>query len=105
MTIYPVIQRIPDDQLPLDMSANSEPTPFSDVSQQGLADTSAPTDTVYKIEKVINHRTHKGRKQYFVKWEGYSAKHNSWVDEMDIIHTDANETEQHSVPETVKSKT
>ena len=57
------------------------------------SDTSSATVTVYNIEKIVKQRTRKGKKQYLIKWEGYSPKHNSQVDETDIIHTDTNETD------------
>jgi hypothetical protein len=34
----------------------------------------------YEVESVLKRRTVKGKKQYFVKWLGYSDKYNSWVD-------------------------
>ena len=37
-------------------------------------------DEVYHIEKVLNHRTRRGKKEYYVKWKGYPDKFNSWVD-------------------------
>lgn len=41
------------------------------------------TDT-YKVEKIIKRRKWKGRKQVLVKWLGWPAKFNSWVDDTDI---------------------
>jgi hypothetical protein len=38
----------------------------------------------YKVEKIIKSRKYKGKKQFFVKWMGYSDVNNSWVDEKDI---------------------
>ena len=34
----------------------------------------------FKIEKIISKRKNRGKKQYFVKWLGYSQSQNSWVD-------------------------
>ena len=40
----------------------------------------------YKIEKVIRTKKVKGKTQYLVKWLGYLASFNSWVDEIrDIV--------------------
>ena len=37
-------------------------------------------DDVYHIEKVLNQRTRRGKKEYYVKLKGYPIKFNSWVD-------------------------
>ena len=34
----------------------------------------------YKIEEIIKTRKRAGKTEYFVKWVGYPAKFNSWVD-------------------------
>lgn len=39
----------------------------------------APPDKEFKIDKVISTRTRKGRKSYFVSWQGWPSKFNSWV--------------------------
>ena len=36
---------------------------------------------VYRIEKVLKTRKVKGKKQYFVRWAGWSSKFDSWIDE------------------------
>ena len=41
-------------------------------------------DDVYRVEKVLRKRKHKGVVEYFVKWKGYPDKFNSWVVESDI---------------------
>lgn len=38
----------------------------------------------WKVEKVLRSRRCGGRKEYFVKWEGYPSSMNSWVSEVDI---------------------
>jgi hypothetical protein len=35
----------------------------------------------YKIEKVLGNRTRAGKKEYLVKWVGYSDKLNQWIPE------------------------
>ena len=37
------------------------------------------TPKVYRIEKIIRSRGKGANKQYFVKWVGYTSKHNSWI--------------------------
>lgn len=39
----------------------------------------------YSVEKVIRTKQVGKQKKYFVKWKGYGTKHNSWVDENDLI--------------------
>jgi len=38
-------------------------------------------DAQYQIEKIIKERRMKGKKQYFVKYKGWDASHNEWVNE------------------------
>lgn len=38
----------------------------------------------WKVEKVIRKRIVRGKKEYFVKWEGYPESMNSWVKEKDM---------------------
>jgi hypothetical protein len=42
------------------------------------------TEEFWKVEKVLKERRFRGRKQYFVKWEGYPESSNSWVDEKEV---------------------
>lgn len=34
----------------------------------------------FRIEKVLKEKTIGGKKKLFVKWKGFSEKHNSWID-------------------------
>ena len=40
-------------------------------------------EATYRVEKVLKKRTRSGTKQYFVKFLGYPASFNQWVDELD----------------------
>lgn len=40
----------------------------------------------YKVEKVLKTRKKSGKKQFFVKWLGYSNEHNSWINEEDVTN-------------------
>ena len=33
---------------------------------------------VYVVDKVVDMRTKQGEIEYRVKWQGYTAKHNTW---------------------------
>jgi hypothetical protein len=39
-------------------------------------------DGYFNIEKILHKRTVKGKKLLFVKWEGYPASMNSWVEDV-----------------------
>ncbi|XP_033122108.1 uncharacterized protein LOC117121113, partial [Anneissia japonica] len=40
-------------------------------------------DDIFKIEKVIRKRKRGGKTEFFVKWLGYPAKFNSWVERLE----------------------
>ena len=79
------------DELPEDSFAKPSVIIQPSAKPSVSSDTSSATETGYNIEKIVKQRTRKGKKQYLVKWEGYSPKHNSWVDETDVVQTNANE--------------
>ncbi|RIB09938.1 hypothetical protein C2G38_228036 [Gigaspora rosea] len=44
----------------------------------------------YEVERIVKHRTNKlGKLQFLIKWAGWSAKYNSWVDESDMHATES----------------
>ena len=52
--------------------------------EEELQKVSKDVDSMYRIEKVLTRRRHKGVKQLFVKWVGWPKKFNSWVAETDV---------------------
>jgi hypothetical protein len=38
---------------------------------------SSPSSS-YEVEKIVDHRGPVGKREYLVKWKGYSAKDNTW---------------------------
>lgn len=42
-------------------------------------------DSLWFIEKILKKRRHKGKLQYFVKWEGFPKQFNSWLDSESVI--------------------
>ena len=43
-------------------------------------------NTIYKIEKVLKHKTKGGQKYVLLKWKGWPHKFNSWVLEKDLMN-------------------
>lgn len=64
--------------------------PFHADTQFGRSPNPPPPITLddgseaYEVERVLQHRTRRGRSQYLVKWKGYHDTENSWVSENDI---------------------
>jgi hypothetical protein len=46
-----------------------------------------PKDDVYEIDKILKTRKRDGRKEYLVKWEGYSDEYNQWISASDLVTT------------------
>ena len=42
-------------------------------------------DGVYKVERVLRSRLREGRKEYLIKWIGFSKHHNSWEPAENIV--------------------
>ena len=40
--------------------------------------------SVYTVEKVLNERVNKGKKEFLVKWLNYGPEHQSWEPESNI---------------------
>ena len=43
-----------------------------------------PKDEVYEVHKILADRTKYGKKEYLVRWTGYSMHDSSWVRETDL---------------------
>jgi hypothetical protein len=49
-------------------------------------------DDIYEVEAILDHKGTPGRRQYKVRWKGYTSEHDQWVkaddlnaqDELDI---------------------
>ena len=42
----------------------------------------------YQIDAIVNERIRRGKKEYLMKWKGYSSIDNSWISEDDLIKAD-----------------
>ena len=71
---------IPDDELPADSFSDYHPIQHTWDSQHKptASDTPDSPDTLYNVEQVLKHCTHKGKKQILAKWKGYGPEHNLW---------------------------
>ena len=38
----------------------------------------------FEVDQILNHRSHRGRTQYLVKWKGYNDEDNTWQDVEDL---------------------
>jgi hypothetical protein len=43
-----------------------------------------PVDNQYIVERILDERTRRGRKEYLVNWKGWPTESNEWVDSGDI---------------------
>jgi hypothetical protein len=64
-------------------------TPYYETEEQGVNYHRPPPELIdgeeeFEVEEIINKRTNRRKKQYLVKWVGYPASDNSWVNEKDI---------------------
>ena len=45
-------------------------------------------EELYIIERIIDHRRHKGKREYLIQWKGYDEDENTW-EPADTIEQDA----------------
>jgi len=49
-----------------------------------LQKVSIKQNKIYKIERILGEKGKGKKKSYFIKWEGYPSKFNSWVSASEI---------------------
>jgi hypothetical protein len=66
-------------------------SPYKETEEHGANFLEPPPELVggneeYEVEKVLGHRTHGWwkKRQYLIKWKGYSEAHNSWEPEENL---------------------
>src|SRR5260221_363874 len=63
--------------------------PYSETEAYGESFSQPPPELIdgneeYEVEEIITDRTKRRKKQFLVKWKGYPASENSWVDFKDL---------------------
>lgn len=43
------------------------------------------TEDIFTVEKIVDSRTSKGKKEYLIKWEGFDDKDNTWEAAKNIL--------------------
>ena len=63
--------------------------PYSETEAYGESFSQPPPELIdgneeYEVEDIITDRTKRRKKQFLVKWKGYPAFKNSWIDLKDL---------------------
>ncbi|XP_011310703.1 heterochromatin protein 1 [Fopius arisanus] len=53
-------------------------------TSQDNGDENNDEDQEYEVEKIVAHRTIKGRRQFLVRWKGYNEDADTWEQEKDL---------------------
>ena len=43
------------------------------------------SDNIWSVERIVQSRTRRGRKEYLVKWSGYPVSANTWIPHQDLF--------------------
>jgi hypothetical protein len=57
--------------------------------------TMSTSDVEYEVEAVVGHRKKNGRKEYLIKWKGYSSDANTWEPEANLNEGALEEARSH----------
>jgi hypothetical protein len=82
--------------------------PYQETVEHGINFPEPPPDLIngneeYEVEQILGKRTHWRwkKKQYLIKWKGYSSVHNSWepaenVNALDLVKAHLHESHVHA---------
>ena len=60
-------------------------TPNSTVIPPAETVTDANQYQIFTAERIVRHRLRRGKREYLVKWRGYSNRHNTWEPSENIL--------------------
>jgi hypothetical protein len=75
--------------------------PYYETEEHGADYPQPPPELIdgeeeYQVEEIIDERTNRRKKQYLIKWVGYPASENKWVNAKDIHAKELLEEYHHS---------
>ena len=72
------IDATPDEELPSGSSASRSPS-------DALLPEVPSSHDIYQVEHILKECVRQGKPQFYVKWLGYSSRHNTWEPEENIL--------------------
>lgn len=53
-------------------------------AKAAVSDTESDAEPDYEVEDIVDEKTERGKRLFFVKWKGYSSKENTWEPESQL---------------------
>ena len=75
----------PEEELPSGSSASRSPSDALLPEVPSSPPSENDTDDIYQVERILKERIRRGKRQFYVKWLGYSSRHNTWEPEENIL--------------------